>query len=184
MAKIAVFMGSLLPLAYLLYGVQEANDPIKHIYTLTGLSAMGFLFLSLALTPLRRVLNLLRYRRMLGLFALFYASLHFGNFFLLDAQLDLRFVLKETLDKPFITLGMGAFVILIFMGTTSTKRLFAKHHAKHKLVYLALVLILIHETMAQKVLGEREVFFIFLTVILLGYRGIGLVKRVKKDKRT
>ncbi|MBE0495050.1 MAG: sulfoxide reductase heme-binding subunit YedZ [Campylobacterales bacterium] len=183
MRKLAVFVGSLLPLAYLLYGVQEANDPIKHIYTLTGLSAMGFLFLSLAITPLRRALNLLRYRRMLGLFALFYATLHFSNFFLLDAQLDVGFVLKETLDKPFIYLGMSAFVILIFMGITSTKRLFAKHHTKHKLVYIALILILIHETMAQKVLGDREMFFIFLTVVLLGWRGVVFWRQFWKKER-
>lgn len=170
MKKVFLFCLCLLPLLFLTCNAQNANDPIKYIYTFTGFSAFGFLFASLCITPLRKVYNLLIYRRMLGLFALFYAFLHFVNFFILDAQFDISFVLKETLDKPFIYLGMLAFLILVFMGLTSTKKLFAKFHKWHKLVYIALIFVVIHENMAQKVMGALEYFFIAFAIVLVGYR--------------
>lgn len=170
MKKTLLVFISLTPLLYLVYSVQNANDPIKYIYTFTGLSSMGFLFASLCISPLKKIYNLMVYRKTLGLFALFYAFLHFANFFVLDAQFDISFVLKETLDKPFIYLGMVAFLIFVFMGFTSTKKLFAKYNKWHKLVYIALILVIIHENMAQKVMGILEYFFIAFAMILLGFR--------------
>lgn len=170
MKKVFLFCLCLVPLLFLTCNAQVANDPIKYIYTFTGFSAFGFLLASLCITPLRKVYNLLIYRRMLGLFALFYACLHFINFFILDAQFDLSFVLKETVDKPFIYLGMIAFLILVFMGSTSTRRLFAKYNKWHKLVYIALILVVIHENMAQKVSGLLEYFLLVFAVVLLSLR--------------
>ncbi|HIP30677.1 MAG TPA: ferric reductase [Sulfurospirillum arcachonense] len=170
MKKIVIFIALLLPFLYLLWSVQSANDPIKYIFTCTGQSAIVILMISLSLAPIKKIINLLKYRRMIGLFACFYALLHFLNFYILDAQLDFSFVVKETLDKPFVYLGMISFVILFFMALTSTKKLFAKFNKWHKLVYVVLVLVVIHASMAQKVLSSLEYSFIFIAIILLGYR--------------
>lgn len=170
MKKVILFVALLVPFFYLLFTVMEANDPIKYIFTYTGLSSLIILMLSLSITPIRKVINLVKYRRMVGLFAFFYAFLHFLNFFILDAELSLAFVIKETLDKPFVYLGMIAFSILLFMAITSTKKLFVKFNSWHKAVYIALILVTIHSSMAQKVLSSLEYTFISVTCILLGYR--------------
>jgi sulfoxide reductase heme-binding subunit YedZ len=101
--------------------------------------------------------------------------LHFLNFYILDAQFDFAFVIKETLDKPFVYLGMISFVILLFMAITSTKKLFVKFNKQHKAVYLVLILVTIHASMAQKVLSSLEYTFIVVTSILLGYRVYAMV---------
>ena len=116
MKKIVIFIVLLLPFLYLLWSVQSANDPIKYIFTCTGLSAIVILMISFSLTPIKKIINLVKYRRMIGLFAFFYVFLHFLNFYVLDAQLDFSFVVKETLDKPFVYLGMISFIILTFYG--------------------------------------------------------------------
>jgi sulfoxide reductase heme-binding subunit YedZ len=178
MKRIVIFIALLSPFLYLLLSIQSANDPIKYIFTCTGQSAIVILMISLSLTPIKKVINLIKYRRMIGLFAFFYAFLHFLNFYVLDAQLDFSFVVKETLDKPFVYLGMISFVILFFMALTSTKKLFAKFNKWHKLVYVVLVLVVIHASMAQKVLSGLEYFFIIVAIALLGYRSYLLRKKL------
>lgn len=170
MKKSLLFIVLITPFLYLLWSVQDANDPIKYIFTFTGLSSFVILIISLTIRPIKKIINLMKYRKMVGLFAFFYAFLHFLNFYVLDAGFDFSFVLKETLDKPFVYLGMIAFVILFFMAVTSTKKLFRKFNRWHKLVYLSLVLVTIHSSMAQKVLSSLEYTFIVVTCILLGYR--------------
>ena len=181
MKKVLVFIALLSPFLYLLWSVQSANDPIKYIFTCTGLSAIVILMISLSLSPIKKVINLLKYRKMIGLFAFFYAFLHFLNFYVLDAQLDFSFVIKETLDKPFVYLGMIVFAILFFMALTSTKKLFKKFNSWHKLVYISLILVTIHSAMAQKVLSSLEYTFIVVTCILLGYR---IYEKNKRRKNT
>lgn len=177
--KISLFLLFLSPFFYMVYGLQSAIDPIKYIYTCTGITAIVLLILTLCITPLRKIKNFMRYRRFTGLFALFYAFLHFLNFFILDAQFDIGFVLKEIMDKPFVYLGMISLVVLLFMGITSTKRLFRKFNKWHKAVYIVLILVTIHASMAQKVLSRFEYTYILMAVILLGYR---LVMTIKKRK--
>jgi len=168
--KVFLFFILLLPLVYTIFSLQNANDPIKLIYTYTGISTIILLMISLAIRPLKKVVNFMKYRKMIGLFVFFYAFLHFLNFYVLDAQFDFSFVVKETLDKPFVYLGMISFGILLFMALTSTKKLFRKFNSWHKLVYISLVLVTIHASMAQKVLSSLEYTFILVTCILLGYR--------------
>ncbi len=179
MKKTILALLLLTPLCYLLWSVRSANDPIKYIYTFTGTSAITILMLSLAVSPLKKVVNLMRYRKVLGLFAFFYALLHFINFYVLDAQLDFAFVVKETLDKPFVYLGMISFLILLFMALSSTKKLFRKFSSYHKAVYIVLVLVTIHASMAQKVLSSLEYTYIIVTFMLLGYRVYEKNKRRK-----
>jgi sulfoxide reductase heme-binding subunit YedZ len=164
------------PLAYMLYGLQSAVDPIKYIYIHTGSTAIVLLILTLCITSFKKVKNFLKYRRFVGIYTFFYALLHFVNFFILDAELSIAFVLKQTLDKPFIYLGMISFVILLFMSITSARRLFRRYKSWHKAVYLVLIMVTIHASMAQKVLSQVEYFYIFMALLLIGNRVLGKIK--------
>ncbi len=171
MKKVLLGVVLLLPLVYLLFELfifQDVTDPIKYIYTITGTTATVILFITITLSLISKWINLIKYRRMIGLFGFLYAFLHFFNFYILDAELDFGFVIKETLDKPFIYLGMIAFFILIFMAITSTKKLFRQYKNYHKLIYLALGLITIHFIMAQKSLTILQFIYV-LIILIIGY---------------
>lgn len=171
MKRVLLFIGLLLPLFFALLELfiwQSVKDPIKYIYTITGASATVILFVTITLSLITKWVQLIKYRRMMGLFGFFYALLHLLNFILLDAELDMAFVLKESLDKPFVYLGMVAFFILLCMAITSTKKLFRQYNKYHKLIYLALILITIHFIMAQKSLSIPQFGYIVL-ILLIGY---------------
>jgi len=157
--KPMLLVGALLsPLAYLLYRLfaTGVDDPIKYIYTLTGATALSLLFATTTISMVRRAVNLLRYRRTVGLFGFFYALLHLLNFLVLDMELDLGAAVRETIDKPFIYLGMSAFVIVLFMAITSLRVLFTRFYRYHKVLYLALLLGSVHFAMAQKALSMTQ----------------------------
>jgi len=158
------------PLGYLLLNLPRAVDPIKYIYTVSGVSAICLLIITLLSSLLRKKIKLIRYRKMLGLFTFFYALLHFLNFVIFGTQFDLALVVKETYEKPFVYLGMISFAILLFMSITSTKKGFARFHRWHRLVYIVLILVVIHASMAQKVLSFNEYAYILMAIILLGFR--------------
>ena len=171
MKRIFLYLFAFTPLAYLLsrlFILNNVADPIKYIYTITGVSATVILFLSIIISLIKNKINLLKYRKEVGLLGFFYALLHLLTFIVLDAQFDLEFVIKETFDKPFIYLGMIAFFILLFMGLTSTKKLFKKYNKYHKLVYISLILITIHWIMAQKSINISQFIYIFI-IIVIGY---------------
>ena len=108
----------LTPLALLstqLLILENVIDPIKYIYTLTGATAIVILFLSISISLIKKQINFIKYRKLIGLFGFFYAFLHLINFIVFDADLDVFFIIDETLDKPFIYLGMIAFFILLFI---------------------------------------------------------------------
>ena len=169
MKKVFLSILLLLPFSffsYELFILENVKDPIKYIYTVTGATATVILFATITITLITKWLNLIKYRRMIGLFGFFYAFLHFLNFYILDAEFNFSFVLKESLDKPFIYLGMIAFFILIFMTITSTKKLFRKYNKYHKLLYLSLILITIHFIMAQKSLSILQLSYIVIILII------------------
>ena len=171
MKRVLLFIILLLPLAFLSYELfilENVKDPIKYIYTITGSTATVILFFTISISLMKKWINLMKYRKMIGLYGFFYAFLHFLNFFILDAELDLSFVIKETLDKPFIYLGMIAFFILIFMAITSTKKLYRKYNNYHKFIYLALILVTIHFVMAQKSLTLLQFSYI-LIILTIAY---------------
>lgn len=149
---------------------ENVTDPIKYIYTLTGYTAIILLFATTTISLIKSKINLMRYRKIIGLSSFFYALLHFINFILLDMELDLIFALEETLDKPFIYLGMIAFLLTLFMAITSTKNLFKKYVKYHKVIYISLVLTTVHFIMAQKALSEIQ--WVFLGVMCI----IGFLK--------
>jgi len=152
------------------------TDPLKFLSDLVGNSALWMLALTLFVTPLRSFIgiNLLKYRRLLGLFAFFYALIHALLFVGIDQQFDLFGVQHEVMTKPFIAFGMGAFVILLLMALTSSKKLYVKFRSWHKLVYIAVVLIAVHYLMSHKTVTLTHVAVVGTLISLLALR---LVKR-------
>ncbi|MEX3693571.1 protein-methionine-sulfoxide reductase heme-binding subunit MsrQ [Paraburkholderia sp. BR14263] len=153
-AKMAVFVTALYPLARLvLFGFTDGlgANPIEFITRSTGLWTLVFLCITLAVTPLRRITGwntLVRFRRMLGLFAFFYATLHFTTYIWFDKWFDVAAMLKDVGKRPFITVGFAAFVLLIPLAVTSTRamarRLGRRWQTLHRLIYAIGVLAILH----------------------------------------
>ncbi|CAB3763324.1 protein-methionine-sulfoxide reductase heme-binding subunit MsrQ [Paraburkholderia solisilvae] len=152
--KIAVFIAALYPLGRLvLFGFtgQLGANPIEFITRSTGLWTLVFLCITLAVTPLRKLTGvnaLLRFRRMLGLYAFFYGALHFTTYFWFDKWFDVAEILKDIGKRPFITVGFAAFVLLIPLAVTSPKamvrRLGRRWQVLHRAIYLIATLAILH----------------------------------------
>lgn len=142
--KVAVFLLALVPLAWLATHRLGPN-PIETITHTTGDWTLRFLVLTLAVTPLRKLLGLpelIRYRRMLGLFAFFYGTLHFMTYLWLDKFFDAAEIIKDVGKRPFIAAGFTGFVLLIPLALTSTaasiRRLGGQRWRRlHRLVYVS-----------------------------------------------
>lgn len=178
MYRVSIFFGLLIPFFVLSFQVfvNEVNDPIKYMYTFTGVTSIVLVFFTITISMIKKIINLMKYRRMIGLYAFFYALLHFLVFFILDAQLDLIFVIEESLDKPFVYLGMIAFVLLLFMAITSTKKLFKRYNKYHLSIYVVAIITTIHFIMAQKSLSAEQLMYLVLILV------IGCFKFLQKNK--
>lgn len=157
----------LLPLCYILaniFFIGGVQDPVKYIYTTTGI--ISTILLMLCLSIFKNKYKLTKYKKPLGLFSFFYAFLHLLNFIVFDSNLNIAFIIKQSLQKPFIYLGMISFFILLFLAITSTKKLFKKFYKYHKLVYISFILLTIHWIMAQKSLNASQYAYILITIIL------------------
>ena len=186
--KPALFLSCLGPLAWLLSGAVRGTlgaNPISTITLETGTWTLRFLVATLSVTPLRRLTGwneAIRFRRMLGLFAFFYGSLHFLTYIWLDQFFDWAGIVKDIAKRPFITLGFSAFVLLISLAATSTnamvKRLGARRwQLLHRLVYAIAILGVVHYWWLVKKDITEPVIFAGLLSILLGAR---LVRRARK----
>ena len=153
-AKVAVFLRRLYPLARIVLlgftGGLGAN-PIEFITRSTGLWTLVFLCITLAVTPVRRLTGLnalLRFRRMIGLFAFFYVVLHFTTYIWFDKWFDVFAILKDIAKRPFIMVGFAAFVLLIPLAVTSPKAMVRKLGRRwqtlHKLIYPIAALAILH----------------------------------------
>jgi sulfoxide reductase heme-binding subunit YedZ len=154
-SKVAVFVLCLTPLAWLVWRAYHSNltaNPVECIQHFTGDWTLRFLLLTLSVTPLRKLLNipdLIRFRRMLGLFAFFYVCLHFLTYLWPDQNFDLTGMWKDVAKRPFITVGFLGFVLLIPLALTSTKgwirRLGGKRwQALHRLIYVSALCGVVH----------------------------------------
>ncbi|PHR56331.1 MAG: hypothetical protein COA44_08205 [Arcobacter sp.] len=152
------------------------NDPLKFFADLLGITAIQFLIATLTLTPLRSYLhiNLLKYRRLLGLWTFAYAFMHSLFFFIVDNEGKVSLMIEDAYKRPFVFFGLSAFLILFMMALTSHKKLFSKFVKWHKLVYLAAVFISLHYMMSQKVIGFDVMMYVGILVGLLVLR---LLKR-------
>jgi methionine sulfoxide reductase heme-binding subunit len=178
--KPAVFLVCLVPLAQLAYGFYTDNltaNPIEYITRFTGSWALIILITSLAVTPLRRITGwnaLIRFRRMLGLFAFFYAALHFATYMFLDLFFDFSAIAKDIIKRPYITVGFTAFVLMIPLAITSTtamiRRLGKRWQQLHYLVYVVAILGVVHFYWLVKADIRRPVQYGAVLGLLLGYR--------------
>jgi sulfoxide reductase heme-binding subunit YedZ len=153
--KAVLFAAAMLPFARLVlftYTEQLGANPIEFITRNTGDWTLYFLCITLAVTPLRRLTRwngLIKLRRMMGLFAFFYAALHFTTFLWFDHFFDVQEMLKDVVKRPFITVGFTAFVLLIPLAATSTNRMVKWLGGKrwqqlHRAIYLIALLGILH----------------------------------------
>lgn len=161
----------LVPLLYLSFFIASHPDPIKFLYTVSGLGAFWILLFMLLLPLLSKIgLNLKKHRRFLGLVSFGYAFLHVLGYVAFESEFSFGFIIKETFDKPFIFLGMGAFLILTCMAMTSTKKAFKRYKAFHQMIYLGIILAVTHYLLGQKVLGVVAYVALSLVAIVLLFK--------------
>ena len=178
--KIAAFLASLTPLGLLGFDAYNDNlgaNPIEVITRSTGTSTLVFLLLTLTVTPLRRISGqqwLIKLRRMLGLYAFFYACLHFSTYIWLDQFFDLEEIVKDVIKRPFITVGFASFVLLIPLALTSTtgmiRRLGKRWQQLHRLVYVIGVGGVVHFLWLVKADLTQPIIYGSILGLLLGYR--------------
>lgn len=190
--KTLTWIACLWQFALLVYGAVTNNlgpDPVSKIALSTGYATLMLLVLSLAITPLRRLvprLNwLIKFRRLLGLFAFFYATVHLLTYVALYAQFDVNTMITDITKRRFIMSGMAAFLLLVPLAATSTTWAIRKLGGKnwnrlHKLVYLAAICGVIHYWWQVKpgVLSPMRLT-IALAILLLARPAFALVKRRK-----
>jgi sulfoxide reductase heme-binding subunit YedZ len=190
--KPTLFVLALMPLAFLVYRALNNDlgaNPIETINRYTGDWVLRFLLVTLAVTPLRRLFGwnaLLRYRRMLGLFAFFYACLHFLSYAWLDQYFVLADIIKDVAKRPYITVGFGCLLMLIPLAATSTnamiRRLGARRwQALHRLVYFVGVGGVVHYLWLVKSDLREPLIYGAILAALLGFR---LWHRVRRDPGT
>ncbi|MFK7865590.1 MAG: sulfite oxidase heme-binding subunit YedZ [Pseudohongiellaceae bacterium] len=178
--KPTVFMLALVPFAALVYRIVYGDlgpDPAKELSLETGEWALRFLLISLAMTPMSRIakqIEFIRQRRMIGLFSFFYATLHLIVWLTFLLQFRWADVFVEIAERPYITIGFAAYVILFALAVTSPKamvrRLGRNWKRLHQLVYVAGVLAVIHLLWILRLdIGEAVIYGALLAV-LLGYR--------------
>ena len=191
--KPAVFAASLAPFAWLTcsafgwLGFSAGVDPVKFLELECGQTALNFIFITLLVTPVRQLAglaHLVRLRRMLGLFAFFYAALHFTVYVVLDLDFDWHILGADIAKRPYITVGFSALVMLIPLAVTSTNRMMrrlGRRWAKlHRLVYVIAMLGVWHFYWQEKVDVREPLLYAAVLALLLGYRAV----RAWRQRRT
>lgn len=180
-AKLVLLVNGLVPLTLLLWDVyrkQVGANPLEFVTRTTGMLTLVFLLISLAVTPLRRVTGLnwlVRFRRMLGLFAFFYGSLHLLTYVAFDRFFHLTTIPGDVLKRPFIAIGVTALFLMLPLAITSTDRMVKRLGGKrwmqlHRVVYLSGILGVLHYYMLVKSDLRLPMTFAFLLAVLLGFR--------------
>ncbi len=182
-AKGLVFLAALIPfvkLAWLGWNDGLGANPIEKITRTTGYWTLTFLLITLTATPLRTLSGWnwpVRWRRMLGLFAFFYACLHFLTYLVLDQFFDWPAIVKDIAKRPYITVGFPAFVMLIPLALTSTNNMVRRLGGKrwkmlHRLVYVIAIAGVVHFWWLVKKDITEPVQFAAVLAVLLGFRFI------------
>ena len=184
--KPVIFFLALTPFIWLLSKVFQNDlgpDPAQALSIETGEWALRFLLLTLAITPFRqifRMVEIAKLRRMIGLFAFFYASIHFLSWMAFILGFRWLAIAEELVERPYITVGFLAYVILFLLGVTSTnsmvRRLGKNWKRLHKFVYAASILAIVHLLWILRTDVTEAVIYGVLLAILLGYRIIRKLK--------
>ena len=189
-AKPLVWMLCLAPLAYLAWLAWKSDlgaNPIERVEHFTGDWTLRLIVATLAITPLRKLLRLpelIRFRRLIGLFAFFYACLHFLAYVGLDQFFDMAAIWKDIAKRPYVTAGFTGFVAMIPLAVTSTvgwiRRLGGKRWQRlHRLIYLTAVAGVIHYYWLVKSDVRLPIFYGVLVTLELGFR-VAVRKPAKK----
>ena len=180
-SKFLIFINALVPLALMLWDVYHQRvgaNPVEFVTRTTGMLTLVFLLLTLAVSPVRQITRsnwLVKFRRMLGLFAFFYGFLHLVTYIWFDRFFNFKSVPGDVVSRPFIALGMLAFFLMAPLALTSTnkmlKRLGGKRWNKlHKLIYVAGVAGVLHFWLLVKSDTRLPVTFGFVLLLLLAHR--------------
>ncbi len=178
--KLAVWVGGLAPLAWLIFRALTDDlgaNPIEEITHRTGDWSLRILLAALAVTPLRRITGwnqVIQVRRLVGLFAFFWVCLHFLTYIVLDQFFGWSYIVEDVTERPYITAGFTAFVLLIPLAVTSTKgwiRRLGKRWARlHKLVYVAGLLGVIHYLWITRADDRAPLVYGAILLVLLAFR--------------
>lgn len=189
--KIVIFINSLVPLSLLFWDAIFGNlgaNPIEFFLRTTGVLTLLFLLITLSVTPLRKYYGwnqLIKFRRMLGLYSFFYGFLHLITYSIFDKSLSVSAIVSDVWERPFIAIGMLAFFLLIPLAVTSTngmiKRLGGKNWQKlHRLTYVAAIAGIVHFWMIVKSDVFYPLLFGLVLAGLLGYRIYTAYEKPKK----
>lgn len=179
--KFLISFNALIPLGLLAFdGLQGrlGANPVEFFLRTTGVLTLVFIFITLSVTPLRKILGvneLIKFRRMLGLYAFFYGCMHLTTYLAFDRGLNLSGTVDDVIQRPFISIGMASFLMMVPLAATSTngmiKRLGGKKWQKlHRLIYLIGIGGVIHFWMIVKSDTFYPVIFGLVLAGLLGYR--------------
>jgi sulfoxide reductase heme-binding subunit YedZ len=192
LTKPLVFVLCLAPFFWLVFRAltdRLSVNPIEDITLTTGIWALRFLVATIAITPLRRITGwnrLIQYRRMVGLFAFFYASLHITTYFVLDLYPFFDQMWADLTRRPFIIAGMISFLAMVPLALTSTKgwirRMGRRWQLLHRLVYLSALAAGIHYLWKVKVIIGSPVYYLAIIATLLLFR-VGWMVRARSTKR-
>jgi sulfoxide reductase heme-binding subunit YedZ len=191
--KLVISVNALIPLTLLgldAWKGQLGANPIEYFLRATGVLTLLLLMITLAVTPLRKIFGwngLIQYRRMLGLYAFLYASLHLVTYSIFDKSLDAPAIVGDVIQRPFIAVGMAAFIMLVPLAVTSTngwvKRLGGRNWARlHRLSYLIAILGVVHFWMIVKSDIFYPLIFGIVLAILLGYRIVSKLRPFAASK--
>ena len=192
--KVLVFALCLAPLALLgletfgVGGLGLGANPVEELIHRLGKWGLKFLLITLAVTPLRKLTGwnwLIRFRRMLGLFAFFYVSLHFLAYAGLDQRFDWAAIVEDVVERPYITIGVLALLLLLPLAATSTKgmmrRLGSRWQRLHRLVYVIAVLAVWHFYWQVKLDTLEALIYAGILSALLGFRLLERRRRKRRD---
>lgn len=179
--KAALFLACLLPLLHLAWGAAHDElgaNPIEYVTRALGDWTLNFLLITLTISPLRRYTGwhwLIRLRRMLGLYAFFYAVLHLTTYLWLDQFFDWQAIAKDIVKRPFITIGMSAFVLLVPLALTSSNGMIRRLGGRrwqqlHRAIYVIAIFGVVHYWWLVKRDTTQPLIYALLLAVLLGLR--------------
>jgi|TARA_B110000211_G_scaffold235022_1_gene308562 sulfoxide reductase heme-binding subunit YedZ len=178
--KIAIHLLAFLPLFglyFLAFTEQLGADPVEEVIHFTGIGAFNLLLLSLMISPMAKKFRqgyLVQTRRLIGLYSFTYACLHLLNFLAFEVQFDLKLFFNEILDRPYITVGMAALIILLSLAITSItalrRRMGQKWQKLHNWVYIAALLIALHFFWSVKSDIVEPMIYFTIALFLLALR--------------
>ena len=178
--KIIVFFLSLWPIYIIAYQIifnQLGPEPVDRIINHFGEWTLIFILLTLSMTPMRKItksLEWIKFRRMLGLYAFFYASVHMLSYVGLDYRFDFAPLINDVLKKKFIFIGFSAWLLLIPLAVTSSEKMvrLLKHNWKkiHRLIYVIAIFGVLHFIWLSKTIFFKPLIFLIVLIILLLFR--------------